>query len=139
MSILSAGTFAFDGGGNGYAPASWVSLSDMRVKTDMQEIKSALEKVGKLTGYTYERTDLHNLDGTRSMHAGLVAQDIQAVLPEAVFEDKTPDGKKLFGEDEPGLLSYAGTGVIALLVNAVKELTAQNVALAARIEALEAA
>jgi hypothetical protein len=132
MSILSAGTFAFDGGGNGYAPASWISLSDLRVKTDIKEIGSALEKVGKLTGCTYERTDIHNLDGTRSMHAGLIAQDIQAVLPEAVFEDKTPDGKKMFGEEEPGPLSYAVNGVVALLVNAVKELTA-------RVEALEAA
>jgi hypothetical protein len=131
MSIASAGSFAFDGSGNGYAPASWISLSDLRVKTDIKEIKSALEKIGKLTGCTYERTDLHNLDGTRSMHAGLIAQDIQAVLPEAVFEDKTPDGK-IFGEDEPGRLSYATNGVVALLVNAVKELTA-------RVEALEAA
>jgi hypothetical protein len=131
LSIASAGTFSFDGSGNGKAPGTWVSLSDLRVKTDIKEIKSALEKIGKLTGCTYERTDLHNLDGTRSMHAGLIAQDIQAVLPEAVFEDKTPDGK-IFGEDEPGRLSYATNGVVALLVNAVKELTA-------RVEALEAA
>jgi hypothetical protein len=87
------------------------AYSDRRLKTNLEPITDALEKVQSLTGYTYTRID----NGQRQ--TGLVAQDVQEVLPEAVMDD----GKHL---------SLAYGNMVGLLVEAIK---AQQ----ARIDALE--
>jgi hypothetical protein len=78
--------------------------SDRRLKSKLQAIGGALDKVLKLSGYTYHRDDLNTED------AGLVAQEVQAVLPEAV------------GKKEDGTLTVAIGPILALLVEAIKEL-----------------
>ena len=83
-----------------------IATSDRRVKDNIKVIPDALEKVSKLTGNTYTRNDL---DGKPS--AGVIAQEVQEVLPEAVTETE-------------GRLQVAHNGVIGLLVEAVKELKA---------------
>lgn len=84
-----------------------VATSDLRVKDNLQVIDSALHKVSKLTGYTYD----HKETADDKRRAGIVAQDLLEVLPEGVSEDHN------------GKLSISPTATIALLVNAVKELT----------------
>jgi hypothetical protein len=69
--------------------------------------------VRALTGYTYTRID------TEVRQAGLLAQDLQLVLPEVVQES------------EGGHLSVAYGNLASLFVEAIKELTT-------RVEALEA-
>lgn len=80
------------------------SLSDRRVKDNLVPIVGALDRVGLLTGYTFTRTDLDN-----KTQAGLIAQDVQTVLPEAV------------DENSEGFHFIMYNGVIALLVEAIKE------------------
>ena len=87
--------------------------SDRRAKSDIKVIENALEKVEKLTGNTYE---LHNTSGGTTRSAGLIAQEVQEVLPEAVTQDIEADG---------GLLRLNYNAVIALLVESVKELKAE--------------
>lgn len=84
------------------------AYSDLRKKKDLASITDATEKVLALHGYTYERTDL--FDAQRS--AGVIAQDVRCVLPEAVRECP-----------ETGDLSVDYNGLVGLLVNAVNELT----------------
>ncbi len=79
--------------------------SDLNLKENLVEIKDALEKCKTLKGYTYNFKDTPN-----ARHSGLIAQDIQKVLPESVSEN----GEKL-------VVDY--NGVVALLVEAVKELS----------------
>lgn len=90
--------------GNWVASGNVTAYSDIRLKTDLTSIRGALEKVQLLTGYTYTRRD----SGER--HTGLVAQDVQRVLPEAVHLN--PDG----------YLSVAYGNMVGLLVEAVKTL-----------------
>ncbi len=90
------------------------AFSDIRLKADIQVITDALEKVCSLRGVTYERTD------TGERQTGLIAQEVQAVLPEAVT----------VGSDEIRTLSVAYGNLVGLLVESIKELTA-------RVEALE--
>ena len=97
--------FTFTDGGNFTATGNVTAYSDIRLKTDLQQITGALSKVEQLTGYTYTRTD----SGERQ--TGLVAQDVQKVLPEAVLQ----------GEH----LSLAYGNMVGLLVEAVKELSAR--------------
>lgn len=92
--------------GNIYATGDIISSSDSRFKTNLTVISSALDRVRQLTGYTYDR--IHGTDVRRD--AGLLAQDVQGVLPEAVHADTT------------GALSVAYGNVIALLVQSIKEL-----------------
>lgn len=101
------------------------AFSDKRVKTDIEVIPDALNKVKKIRGVTFRRIDGTD-DGKR--HAGLIAQEVEKVLPEVVSEtvmDPVGKGRKR------KLKTVAYGNTIALLVEAVKELTA-------KVEALEA-
>lgn len=64
--------------GTVYSRGSFVTTSDRAVKMDLTPIPDALQKVSQLTGYTYFRKDLN------ARETGLVAQEVQEVLPEAV-------------------------------------------------------
>ncbi|WP_417655155.1 tail fiber domain-containing protein [Pseudoalteromonas atlantica] len=89
------------------AATDLIATSDRRVKDNIKVIPDALDKVCKLTGNTYTRNDLDNKES-----AGVIAQEVQEVLPEAVTEAE-------------GRLQVAHNGVIGLLVEAVKELKQQ--------------
>jgi hypothetical protein len=121
----AAGTneFFFDmGTGNFHADGDVVAYStstasDLNLKENILTIESPVEKTKQLNGVTFD----WKKDGTKS--AGLIAQDVQKILPESVKEVTN------LNDDETHLnLNY--NGVIGLLVEAVKELSA-------RVEELE--
>jgi len=60
--------------------------SDIRLKTDIQIIDNAIEKVKSLSGFTYNFNELGGEQGfdTTIRHSGVSAQEVQEVLPEAV-------------------------------------------------------
>ena len=98
----------FSVGSNGNATASGdvTAYSDARIKTNIKPIDSSLEKVLKLTGVTYNRTDLED----KSTKIGFIAQEIEKVVPEVVTYDSEKDKYSV---------SYGN--VTALLVEAIKE------------------
>lgn len=87
--------------------------SDARLKSNLTPIEDPLLKLETLNGLNYDKRV--NLD-TTIRETGLIAQDVQKVLPNSVVE-------------ENGVLSVSHAGVIALLVEAVKELSAKVKAL----------
>ena len=98
----------------------WISTSDIRMKANLKEIETASDKIDYLTGYTYYKRNnlIEDENSVYSIEAGLIAQDVERVLPEAVHSlnnDGEPDPK---GEAIKGV-NY--NGVVALLVNAFKE------------------
>lgn len=101
--------FRVQGDGTVTAAGDITAFSDRRLKENFSLISGALNKVDKLFGYTYDRKDMVG------RHAGLVAQDVQAVLPEAVTEQ----------DDEIGTLAINDAAVTGLLVEAIKELRAE--------------
>ena len=102
------------------------SASDKRLKENRKPISNAVEKVLKLKGITYDWIDnISEVTGTEWNHtekqAGLIAQDVQKVLPEAVSIapfDKDGEGKSVSGKD---YLTIDYARVVPLLVNAIKE------------------
>ncbi len=104
-----------DAGGNLTATGNVTAYSDRRLKKDLQVIEGALDKVKKLTGYTYTRKD------TGERHTGLIAQDVQLVLPEAVRETL-------------GILTVSYGNMLGLMAEAIKELDAKVEKLKARAE-----
>jgi hypothetical protein len=93
-----------------YGATSWTSTSDERLKTDLIPIENGLDKVNSLRSVT-GRFKTDEVGTSRSF---LIAQDVQAVLPEAVSVQ----------DDELGTLGVAYTEVIPLLVASIKELKA---------------
>jgi trimeric autotransporter adhesin len=95
------------------------STSDQRLKENVTPIESALEKVKTLTGVEFDwKEETAHVHGYHGHDVGIIAQDVQAVLPEAVRTN------------ESGYLSVRYEKMIALLIEANKEL-------AARVEFLE--
>ena len=103
------------------------TISDERLKHDIEPITDALDKVKQLNGVTFT----YNADDKKS--AGLIAQDVEKVLPSAVSEKelllKENDGKKY------KVLQYDQT--IGLLVESIKELSTALQEATKRIETLE--
>lgn len=100
--------------GNVTASGDISGNSDERLKKDIKPIADALAKVNGLSGYTFK----FKADATDRERTGLIAQEVQAVLPQAVLTD------------EQGTLSVAYGNLVGLLVEAIKELNG-------RLESLE--
>jgi hypothetical protein len=123
--------FALSGGNLYHAGSlnSNHSFSDERLKENIVVIPNALEKVSSLRGITFTRKD----DG--SVGTGLIAQELEKVLPEAVYESKTIDSLENPDAEKYKAIRYETT--VGLLVEAVKELSEKNNTLEARITTLE--
>jgi hypothetical protein len=87
-------------------------FSDERLKTDINPIEGALDKVMAIGGYTYKANDLaHELGVDRyDNQIGLLAQEVEAVMPELVTESGLR-GYKTIRYDK----------VVSVLVQAIKE------------------
>ncbi|NQY38408.1 MAG: tail fiber domain-containing protein, partial [Alteromonadaceae bacterium] len=102
------------------ATADITAFSDLRLKSNIENITNALNKVGQLNGVTFTRSDLN--DGKR--YTGVIAQEVQKVLPEAV-------------KTENDLLSVAYGNMVGLLVESIKELSVKVNTLQNEIAALK--
>ena len=91
-------------GGSVYVGGTVTAFSDSRIKKDVVRIENALEKVGKLKGYTYTRVD------TGEKGTGVIAQEVLSVLPEAVHGS------------EKDFYSVAYGNMVGLLIEAINEL-----------------
>lgn len=102
-------------------------FSDERLKTNIQPIDNALDKVDQLAGVTYTQNTLAEKFGYNdyNLQVGLLAQQVQEVLPEAIKPapfDTAPDGTSISGEN---YLTVQYEKLIPLLVEAIKELRAE--------------
>jgi len=100
------------------ATGSITANSDVRLKKNIERIENALEKVGQISGYTY------NTIYDEDRHAGVIAQEVDKVLPEIVNT----------GND--GLMGVEYGNISALLIEAIKDLKQRNEKLEAIVEGL---
>jgi hypothetical protein len=105
-----------------YASDDIVAFSDAIVKGDIQVIENAIEKIKEIRGVTFIRTDKE--DSKR--HAGVIAQEVQKVLPEVVTT-----------REDNGTLAVAYGNLNALLIEAIKEQQKQIEELKAEIDKLK--
>ena len=94
----------------GSGSSSWSSSSDERIKTKLTPFENPVQKICSLRA----GTGRYLTDDESVSRSFLIAQDVQAVLPEAVNVQ----------DDEQGTLGLAYTEVIPLLVASIKELKA---------------
>lgn len=88
------------------------AFSDIRYKTNLKIIDNALNKVDSINGYTFERINKDDVQGIIPIrrHAGVIAQEIEKILPEVVYEDNENNKSVAYGN------------LTALLIEAIKEL-----------------
>ena len=80
--------------------------SDIRIKENVVEIGDCISKVQAMRGVYYNRTDFN----TEVTKVGVIAQEVEAVLPELILEN-----------EDDGLKSVAYSELTAVLINAIKE------------------
>lgn len=121
-------TVRLDGGGTGsntlnlaghfVASGNVTAYSDVRLKTDIETIAGALEKIERMRGVMYTMVD----SGDR--HTGVIAQEVQDILPEVIHSG---------GE----YLSVAYGNMAGVFIEAIKELSSEVRELKTRVNELE--
>ncbi len=91
------------------------------MKTNITKIESALDKVSAINGYTY---DMQGVDHDKRQ-AGVIAQELKKVLPEAVITDAN------------GYYAVRYTNIIPLLIEALKEEKSKRESLEERLAKIE--
>jgi hypothetical protein len=109
-----SGNLTFDGTNLSCAGDITAFASDERLKTNFEPIENAVDKVLKLRGFTYNFNEIGEGLGfnTSIRHAGVSAQEVQAVLPEAVCSAPASDEYLTVKYDK----------LVPLLIEAIKEL-----------------
>ena len=114
--------------------------SDERLKTKTGDIEGALEKIKQLNGFYYVENDLAKEKGynTDNQQVALSAQDVQAVMPEAVslapFDMKTLEDGTIVSQSGEDYLTVDYARLVPLLVEAIKEQQQQIDELKAKLE-----
>jgi len=119
LNILDGNALRFAFGrssGDFWAAGNVTGFSDLSLKKDLEIIPNALSKVCQLNGYTFTRRD------TGARQTGVVAQEVQVVLPEAVSKNKA------------GILGVSYGNMIGLLIEGIKELKEEVVSLKRQIK-----
>lgn len=98
-------------GNNILAGGSITAYSDQRLKSNIRTVENAIELVSLMRGVFFDK------DGR--VGVGVIAQEMESVLPEVVVDD-----------DRSGYKSVAYGNIVGVLIEAIKELTS-------RVEALE--
>ncbi|MEN3259108.1 tail fiber domain-containing protein [Sodalis endosymbiont of Spalangia cameroni] len=121
--------FVFKDDGSAYAAQGhWQNNSDRRIKSDIAKIENGLAKVETLTGYTYILAE--------HRQAGVMADELEKVLPEAV--GSSGDYHESDGSIVKNVKAVAYGSISALLIEAIKDLSAKVKAQQAEIDALKA-
>ncbi|CAN5332808.1 hypothetical protein BH23BAC1_BH23BAC1_17910 [soil metagenome] len=103
------GTAGKPGGG------SWATASDVRLKDIHDNFTKGLSALNRLNPVTYQYKKDNSLRlPTDKIYVGLIAQEVQEVIPEAI------------GEYDQGYLSLTSDPIILAMLNAIKELHLEN-------------
>lgn len=99
---------------NSITAANFITTSDRRVKSEIEQITNPFETLDKINSYEYIK------DGKKE--AGFIAQEVQEVIPYAVFEG------------DNGMLTMSDRPILAYLFSAVMELKEENKILKEKLE-----
>jgi len=123
------------GGGvyQGNNSSTWSTTSDRRLKKNIADSTLGLAEINQIQvrNFEYRNEDeitelpASSVVEVEGVQIGVIAQEIQAILPDCVKEEST------------GVLSVDPNNLTWYMIKAIQELSAQNAALTARIEALE--
>tara|TARA_R100000278_G_scaffold26747_2_gene24528 strand:+ start:3756 stop:6548 length:2793 start_codon:yes stop_codon:yes gene_type:complete len=93
--------------------------SDIRIKNNLGSVSYGLAEINKITPIKFTYKD----DDENKQEIGFSAQDVQTVVPEAIYDTK--DSREIDGTTIKNVLAMDYTSLIPVLVNAIKELSTE--------------
>lgn len=111
---FNSSTGAFSVTGTIYCTGEITAFSDERLKSDVETIDNALATVSQLRGVTYTKDDKKSI--------GLIAQEVEKILPEVVYQSETEFKSLAYGN------------IVGLLIEAIKELRTEVQDLKRRVD-----
>ena len=118
-------SFVLDVTGDIRATANITAYSDIRIKENIRPIENALFKVTQLEGVTYDRKDKDKSDTLKGTQIGLIAQQVEPIVPEIVQID------------DKGMYNLNYGNLAGLFVEAIKEQQEQIKELKREIEEIK--
>jgi hypothetical protein len=123
------GIFGHNNMTNAYVKVAWTVTSDARDKTSIESVPHGLSFVQQLNPVSYRwKTSREDDTPHGNQRYGFLAQDILAL---------EGDNPVIIDNEQPDHLKYQGEALVPVLVNAIKELSAQVTALQAEVNALK--
>jgi hypothetical protein len=110
------GTAGKTGGG------SWATFSDKRVKTDIQPYAKGLSEIVNIRPVTFKYNAKSGYEDTSSDYVGIIAQEIEKVLPSTVSHYDDSQGPSGLSDKR----EFDSSELIWTVINAIKELKAEN-------------
>ena len=101
------------------------AFSDVRIKDNIKDLVNPLDKVLQLRGVTFTKNREH--DDKEKVHLGMIAQEVEPILPEVVGIPQNPDHMQS--------INYGA--ITALLIEGMKEQQTQIEELKSEIEELK--
>ncbi|MGZ4059318.1 MAG: tail fiber domain-containing protein, partial [Bacteroidia bacterium] len=134
----------FNGDVNVVAGFGYFNVSDRRLKTNIQPITNALEKLEQIGGYEYDmnKADYPKFVSVDAHKFGVMAQEVEKVFPALVKEKylaPADNGARGSKADQQGAVFKAVNydGLIPVLIEAVKEQQKEIEVLKAQVQSLE--
>lgn len=124
---------------NGLKPGggAWGAFSDQRIKRDITEVKIGLAEILKLRPVTFAYNGKAGMIEDGRTHYGLIAQDVQKVIPDVVethdvvgYDEMSEEDQALFADQKVLVLNEGISAFDAAMIKAIQ-------ALAERIATLE--
>lgn len=142
MVEVKGGSVCVDTNSDNNASSCIANESDVRLKRNIEDLPYGLDTVMQLRPVSFDwRTDdpevlkhynLISRFADRPHSIGLIAQDVEKVIPEAIEPETV-------GDAEVQYLQLDYTKLVPVLIKGMQDLKAENDALRARVEALESA
>jgi hypothetical protein len=126
--VLSVNGNASKSGGG-----SWATFSDKRVKKNIRQYKKGLDEILQIKPVIFNYNVKSGYSDTHKDYVGVIAQDIQHILPNTITQFDDSNGASGLSDKR----QFESSEILWALVNAIKELQAQNEALKARVKQLE--
>jgi hypothetical protein len=102
---MSANRFQMDASGNLTMSGDITAYSDARIKENVVTVEDAIDRVQKMRGVFYNRTDSDD----KKRKVGVIAQEMMEVLPEVV------------NQDNDGMYNVSYGNIVGVLIEAIKE------------------
>ena len=124
-------------GKDGCSSKLFTNTSDVNLKTNVSEIKSVFEKIDNINVYNYNYkndtdAETFSVDDPTLKNTGVIAQEIETVFPELVYESEM-----LVNGEETTVKSVDLYGLICVTLQYAKEIKNENDILKDKIKKIE--
>ena len=127
-------TLSVNGDASKTGGGSWLTFSDRRVKKNIISYTKGINELMRIKPIEFQYNSLSGYSDTTSTFAGVIAQEIEKVLPNTVSHFDDSQGSSGLKDKR----QFDSSEIIWLMVNAVKELDKKNKELLSELNDIKA-